>query len=253
MVYRRAPPCSGVHKTKTKKAMKKTVSALAMAFLGYMNVLAWGGFVDRGPTSGWADFSEGEYYDGLACDVFDGLTPGEHWNVRVQNNPDHPGWYRFLPFDGEWPGVDVAGESQLYMIINASNPDHVYMCDTDKILIVNGWQYIFSQIVPENLDEGSPRYGTLRDGVVEFPENSFFSYKCSPADSWDRTQKEVANRTGSLKVVLWKSSGVQQVEAALDDTADAEYFNLQGVKIENPSGGMYIQKSKTGVTKVLIK
>lgn len=232
--------------------MKKFILTIAVATLCCAKALAWGGFIDRGPTSGWQDFGDGEYHDGLACDVFPGLAAGEHWNVRIQNNPENPGWYRFVPFEGEWPGVDVAGESQVYMIINASDPDKVYMCDTDKILIVNGWQYIFSQNVPENLSTDS-QYGTLRDGVAEFPTNSFTFYKCSPATSYEPTHKEQVNRTGSLKVVLWKSSDIKQIEADVDGNADAEYFNLQGMKIENPSGGMYIRKSKTGVTKVFIK
>ena len=131
--------------------LKKIISVATMLLLCSTGAFAYGGFIDRGPTTGWEDLGEGEYYDGLACDAFDGLKAGEHWTVNVQHNPSNPGWYRFLPFDGDWPGVDIAGESQVYMIINASNPDKTYMCDTDKIFRdTAGWQYIFSQEVPEN-------------------------------------------------------------------------------------------------------
>lgn len=232
--------------------IKKLISASAMSFLCSFGAFAWGGFIDRGPVSGWTDMGEGEYYDGLVCDVFPGLSAGEHWKVRIQNNPANPGWYRFMPFDGEWPGVDVAGESQVYMIINASNPDKVYMCDTDKILIVNGWQYIFSQDIPENLGNGS-KYGTLRDGVVEFPASSFMFYKCSPAASYEPTQKETVNRTGSLKVVLPESSAIGQITADSGDCTDAVYYNLQGHKVENPTSGIFIKKSDAGVERVLIR
>lgn len=232
--------------------MKKTVTALALSLVCSVGAYADQGFIDRGPTSGWTELGSGEYYDGLVCDVFTGLTAGEHWTVKMQHNPEHPGWYRFLPFDGEWPGVDIAGESQIYMIINASNPDKVYMCDTDKILLVSGWQYIFSQDVPENLENGA-KYATLRDGVIEFPANSFLFYKCSPAASWDRTQMQTVNRTGSLKVVLPKSSGIVSVLPGSDAEEAPEYYNLQGMKVDNPACGIYLRKSGKEIHKVLIK
>lgn len=232
--------------------MKKTIFALAFSLLCSAGAYADQGFIDRGPTSGWSDLGEGEYYDGLVCDVFTDLTSGEHWTVKVQHNPSHAGWYRFMPFDGEWPGVDIAGESQMYMIINASDPDKVYMCDTDKILTVNGWQYIFSQDVPENLENGS-QYGTLDNGVIEFPANSFLFYKCSPAASWDRTQKQTVNRTGSLKVVLPGSSGIDSVFSGQEAEEEAEYYNLQGMKVENPTCGICIRKSGKKIQKVFIR
>ncbi len=232
--------------------LKKMISVATMLLLCSTGAFAYGGFIDRGPTTGWEDLGEGEYYDGLACDAFDGLKAGEHWTVNVQHNPSNPGWYRFLPFDGDWPGVDIAGESQVYMIINASNPDKTYMCDTDKIFRdTAGWQYIFSQEVPENYGD-KIMYGTFKNGVVEFPANSFTLYKCSPADSWDRTQTEVVNRTGSLKVVLPEAAGLGQITVGADAGA-AVYFDLQGRKVENPSCGIFIKKTQAGAERVIIK
>ncbi|OKY86778.1 MAG: hypothetical protein BHV69_01815 [Bacteroidales bacterium 52_46] len=232
--------------------IKKLISATTMSLFCSFGALAYGGFIDRGPTTGWADLGDGEYYDGLVCDVFPGLVAGEHWKVRVQHNPSNPGWYRFQPFDGDWPGVDIAGESQVYMIINASNPEKAYMCDTDKILVdASGWQYIFSQEVPENYGDASI-YGTLKNGVVEFPANSFTLYKCSPADSWDRTQTKVVNCAGKLKVVLPEAAGVGQITVGADAGA-AVYFDLQGRKVENPSCGIFIKKTQAGAERVIIK
>lgn len=232
--------------------LKKMISVATMLLLCSTGAFAYGGFIDRGPTTGWEDLGEGEYYDGLACDAFDGLKAGEHWTVNVQHNPSNPGWYRFLPFDGDWPGVDIAGESQVYMIINASNPDKTYMCDTDKIFRdTAGWQYIFSQEVPENYGD-KIMYGTFKNGVVEFPANSFTLYKCSPADSWDRTQTKVVNCAGKLKVVLPEAAGVGQITVGADAGA-AVYFDLQGRKVENPSCGIFIKKTQAGAERVIIK
>lgn len=230
--------------------MLKLKITFAATLLCCMNAMADQGIIDRGPATGWENLGTGEYYDGLICDVFPEFGTDQHWNVLIQNNPGNPGWYRFVPFSGDWPGVDIAGESMAYMIINASNPEKVYMCDTDKIFHISGWQYIFSQNVPENLEDGAI-YGTLVNGVVNFPANSFVFYKCSPVDSYDRTQKETVNRTGSLKIVLPAGASVSTVIADSDEKA--EYFNLYGIKVENPVHGIYIKKTGAEAQRVFIQ
>jgi hypothetical protein len=39
----------------------------------------------------------------------------------------------------------------------------------------------------------------------------------------------------------------------IDVSADAEYYNLQGVRIDNPSKGLYIRKQGNKVEKVFVK
>lgn len=46
-------------------------------------------------------------------------------------------------------------------------------------------------------------------------------------------------------------SGLDHVNAA--DNAPMEYFNLQGVRIENPSNGLFIRRQGNSVTKVMIR
>ena len=41
-------------------------------------------------------------------------------------------------------------------------------------------------------------------------------------------------------------------ETLIDDTEEAEYYNLQGVKVVNPSSGLYIKKQGNKVTKVIL-
>lgn len=235
-----------------KHIMQRNLSlTLAMFLFCCLSAVAYGGFIDRGPTTGWVDLGTGEYYDGLVCEVFPELESGEHWEVQIQSNTENPGWYRFVPFSGEWPGVDVAGESQVYMIVNATNPDKVYMCDTDKILNISGWQYIFSQNVPENLEDGS-MYGTLNNGIVNFPANSFIYYKCSPVDSYVRTQKTTINRNALLKIVLPDNASVDNIEVDVNGNEDVEYFNIYGCKVASHAHGLYIKKTAAGAERVFI-
>ena len=45
-------------------------------------------------------------------------------------------------------------------------------------------------------------------------------------------------------------SGLETIEAA--DT-EAEYYNLQGVRVDNPSAGLYIRRQGNKATKVYVK
>ena len=45
------------------------------------------------------------------------------------------------------------------------------------------------------------------------------------------------------------------VENVADDNADApvEYYTLQGIRVANPSAGIYLRRQGTAVTKILVK
>ena len=50
---------------------------------------------------------------------------------------------------------------------------------------------------------------------------------------------------------LPKSSKVIDIETA--ENGKAEYYNLQGVKVDKPSSGIYIKRHNGKATKVLVK
>lgn len=50
-----------------------------------------------------------------------------------------------------------------------------------------------------------------------------------------------------------EKTGIEEIEAAATDDVPARYFNLQGVKIDNPENGIYIRVSGNKADKVLIK
>lgn len=51
---------------------------------------------------------------------------------------------------------------------------------------------------------------------------------------------------------FFDNSGVESVTVA-DENAPVEYFNLQGVRVANPSNGLYIRRQGNQVSKVLVK
>ena len=46
-----------------------------------------------------------------------------------------------------------------------------------------------------------------------------------------------------------EATGVETIE---DANAPVEYYNLQGVKVENPSNGIFIKKQGSKTTKVIL-
>lgn len=57
------------------------------------------------------------------------------------------------------------------------------------------------------------------------------------------------------KVVLVypQASAIRDVFTEVDENAPVEYFNLQGIRVENPENGLYIKRQGNKVTKVLVK
>ncbi len=51
---------------------------------------------------------------------------------------------------------------------------------------------------------------------------------------------------------VFGSAGVEDVTVS-DENAPVEYFNLQGVRVENPEAGLYIRRQGNTATKVLVK
>jgi hypothetical protein len=64
---------------------------------------------------------------------------------------------------------------------------------------------------------------------------------------WSRA--EVGYYTGNLSKISTTSVG----NIAVDENAPVEYFNLQGVRVANPSNGIYIQRQGSKAKKVLVK
>ena len=54
----------------------------------------------------------------------------------------------------------------------------------------------------------------------------------------------------SDKILEYDESGLTEIAA--DENAPVEYFNLQGIRVENPSSGLYIKRQGSKVTKVIL-
>ncbi len=91
--------------------------------------------------------------------------------------------------------------------------------------------------------------GTVRSGLnlVDNPTNlgKKVILKCNIEKYFS-----IAGLKGASEYVLEGSSAIEVVDT--DENAPVEYYNLQGVKVENPAGGIFIKKQAGKTTKVVL-
>ena len=96
--------------------------------------------------------------------------------------------------------------------------------------------------------------GTVAGNTVTF----FNNYKIAsvPAGTYNVTfVVSIFNNAPSLYVTNYEkvddTTGIADIVA--DENAPVEYFNLQGIRVDNPENGLYIRRQGNKVTKVIVK
>lgn len=96
--------------------------------------------------------------------------------------------------------------------------------------------------------------GTVAGNTVTF----FNNYKIAsvPAGTYNVTfVVSIFNNAPSLYVTNYEkvegTTGITDIVA--DENAPVEYFNLQGIRVDNPENGLYIRRQGNKVTKVIVK
>ena len=71
----------------------------------------------------------------------------------------------------------------------------------------------------------------------------------------NENKEVIINSNGKLLSLFYPAegeSGIADIELNADD-APVEFFNLQGVRVENPESGLYIRRQGSKVSKVIIR
>lgn len=87
--------------------------------------------------------------------------------------------------------------------------------------------------------------------MMSFPAN----VSASSAYSWQipAGKYDITADFASMKMVAMEA-GYSSVEAIeTEDSAPAVYYNLQGVRVDNPSNGLYIKVTGKRVEKVFVR
>lgn len=173
----------------------------------------------KAPTTGtWKSLGKGTYLEDLLT-VYSDVAPNQQWEVEIEQNETEKGWYRLLPYaSGPIAELMQSADTENYLYINATNPDKVYAEDFTPF-----GSFPISNLVEECEWTGYSEYGTLKDGVISFPVQSFVIY----SSSWTYT-----TRNTGVKIAL---PGVK-----LDDYAfqvSSPYCTVDGKATVTVTGG----------------
>lgn len=124
-------------------------------------------------TKGEMTFSsagKATYYDGLML-VNEGIDKIYDWEIEVEKCNEIPGLYRVRPYAVTNPVGTALGkgvDEDTYILINAQDIDKVF---TKGDFAPYGLKTICGANLENNFN--ATNYGTLNDGVIEFPDKSF--------------------------------------------------------------------------------
>ncbi len=117
------------------------------------------------------------------------------------------------------------------------------------------------------LDGEYQHWGPTIGGLDSAPNGdaAYFDLKRVPWTYWENKYKFSADVKGQSKPVtlkfdkmpyshnfeMYQVTGIEDI--TVDENAPVEYYNLQGVRVENPANGLYIRRQGNKATKVLVK
>lgn len=133
---------------------------------------------------------KGTWFEGLLT-YFSDIESGQSWEVEIEKSDLTEGRYRVCPYVEGSPIATLMGEpDNTYVYINATDPAKVVIEDFKPY---GAWT--LSQLVPENgwPADSYQEYGTLTDGVFNFPVKSFALYN----NGW-----KITNREGEFKIAM---------------------------------------------------
>lgn len=196
---------------------------------------------------GWEYAGTGSYTDDAVANflMFGSLT----YDVEFIRNVENPSLYRIVAPYG--PAYAAKFEEEIGKALNETqydaNSEHYLEFDiTDPADVkmpncTTGCSWGYGEI---QIGVVTGRKLTLADGVITAPMNGL--------GYLDDSGFYYANQLGEFKIVLPASAGIGAVEA--DSTAPVEYFNLQGMPIEQPAPGtVCIRRQGSKATKIIVK
>lgn len=122
-----------------------------------------------------------------------------------------------------------------------ANDPYQQIITSSQFSTINQWRFdsfFFKHEATDENDESTPYQAW--SGEVLFNSLEY--------NKWDNT----ATQTASINDITLPTNSVENI-IVVDENAPIEYYNLQGVKIANPSSGIYIKVKGGNASKVVIR
>ncbi len=222
----------------------------------------------------WTVVGEGTYTDDLMTALVSG-SECQTYKVTIEKSVSEDGKYRLVnPYAG-WAipagsgavydsakdyymvfhiAADPADSSKQYVMIDDFNtgvsmPDYEVWVTSEAVSMAG-------MLGVEDTYAYYPElFGEYKEGVVTYAATWSESGTDYPTlmimqgeDSWDTVD---ANTSGRFRIVFPGASSVVDAGIVSDENADAEYYDMNGMRVENPVRGIYIMKQGDRVSKVV--
>lgn len=190
-----------------------------------------------------ADMAKGEVYLGVTQDMLDAcggsiFIQGDGGCVVTKVSKTDK------TFDPA--GVVAYGERTLGSSIYAVLPT-----DATALVVEFSAQPEWSQLCNSSWIDLELESADNEDGTIRT-----YTLTAEAIEAFNAKKEFIINGAGAelVSVKVMTPSGVENIEAVVDENAPVEYFNLQGVRVANPAeGGIYIRRQGNKVSKILVK
>jgi len=170
--------------------------------------------------------------------LLDGTGTPEPWDGDNTTNPYLINGDRFMVYEYDMYGIPANGTIAVHVNFNTT-PWVTFVFKEIKFYNVLNGEELLTQ----------PRASRAANAAEPFTTNTAYGSLLGTRHISYRYYTE-----DGVKEFESETSGIDDVVVDTDDSdAPVEYYNLQGVRVENPANGLYIKKQGHKATKVLIK
>lgn len=218
--------------------------------------------------SNWQDYGTADFTEDYLASYYDNFPIKTAYNLKLQKHGDDEIYRIVNPYStddtwtSEWSRLLIAEPlCNSYLAINCERDDRVYVyinpmdiTDGDGVRMVFGSAAHYNIINDRTEDQITEKgyWGTItRDGdtaEIDFPQTTLMMRQITSE------YPMFANYNDAFKVVMHKSAGVNDIMTDTDTNAPVEFFNLQGVRVNNPvAGNLYLRRQAGKTTKVVVR
>lgn len=170
------------------------------------------------------------------------LTTGEKISEIIYTSLDDNGSYKYY-----MSAVDYDEEDGEFYIDSTNEMTYTYVVDKFGLILEE------SEIISEHSEEyGDDEYSDEMRGEVTYDEVYGYPLEYVASSKSDDDEDFVLREkvVYSNYINLNDPSGIQNI---IDSTEEVQFFNLNGVRVTNPTNGIFIRRQGDKVNKVLVK
>lgn len=204
---------------------------------------------DHSVDSEWTSLGTVTYNEDLFAGYYEDLPQAE-LKAELQENIATPGFYRLVnPYaEYEYNWIEGHEGHNHYIYIHAENPEAVWVENSPigvdfgdgmgeaRVTSTVALAMEAGYTLDEAIEAADEEVGHVTDNVIEFSKWGLWVGQTGWYNGyWTSTGQ-------NFRVELPETSGIDSIAVDKADDSATEYFNLQGVRIDRPATGLYIEK-----------